>query len=276
MHTTVSRALRVAGGITACGLLMANLQSDPGGAGEPPALLSQQGRFAPSIATAPPAVPPDASAAPTTELQLVIPTFEVPSAAAPVPTTLAPPVPTTAPPAVTTTTTPPPRVTFELPAGPANEPTTPGISREQQVGADALRQLSYPWQQGLPGWEIRFLPGRPGLLGATWPEDQQIDLYVRAEHSADDVAHVLAHEMGHAIDVTWFGVAERAEWRAVRGFAPDRAWFGQAGESDYATPSGDFAEAFAVWQVGSARYRGLAGPPPTAEQLALVAQLAAP
>ena len=36
MYSTVSRALRVAGGITACGLLMANLQSDPGGAGEPP------------------------------------------------------------------------------------------------------------------------------------------------------------------------------------------------------------------------------------------------
>ena len=191
------------------------------------------------------------------------------------PTNLAPPVSTTAPPAVTTTTAPPPQVTFEVPAGPATEPTSPGISREQQVGADALRQLSYPWQQGLPGWEIRFLPGRPGLLGATWPEDRQIDLYVRAEHSADDVAHVLAHEMGHAIDVTWFGVAERAAWRAARGLTTDRAWFGQAGESDYATPSGDFAEAFAVWQVGSARYRGLAGPPPTAEQLALVAQLAA-
>ena len=72
------------------------------------------------------------------------------------------------------------------------------------MGAEALQRLSYPWQQSLPGWEIRFLPGRPGLLGATWPEDQQIDLYVRAEHTAEDVAHVLAHEMGHAVDVTWF------------------------------------------------------------------------
>ena len=39
----------------AFGLLMANLHSDPGGAGEPPALLSQQGRFAPTLAEAPPA-----------------------------------------------------------------------------------------------------------------------------------------------------------------------------------------------------------------------------
>ncbi len=273
MYRTVSRALRVAGGITACGLLMANLQSDPGGAGEPPAHLSQQGRFAPSLVTAPPAEPPDARSVPTTELQLVIPTFEVPSAAEPVPTT-PPPAPsvTTAP--APTTAPPPPRATFELPDGPAAEPTDPEITREQQVGADALRQLSYPWQQSLPGWEIRFLPGRHGLLGATWPEDLQIDLYVRAEHTADDLAHVLAHEMGHAIDVTWFSVADRAAWRAARGFAPDRPWFGQPGESDYAIPSGDFAEAFAVWQVGPARYRGVAGPAPTAEQLELVSQLA--
>ena len=273
MYRTVSRALRVAGGITACGLLMANLQSDPGSAGEPPAHLSHQGRFAPSQVSAPPAEPPVARSVPTTELQLVIPTFEVPSAAEPVPTTLAPPTSGTAPP-VPTFAPSPPRATFELPDGPAVEPTEPGITREQQVGAEALRRLSYPWLQSLPGWEIQFLPGRRGLLGATWPEDLQIDLYVRAGHTADDVAHVLAHEMGHAIDVTWFGVADRAAWLAARGFAPDRPWFGQAGESDYATPSGDFAEAFAVWQVGAARYRGVAGPAPTAEQLALVQQLA--
>jgi hypothetical protein len=274
MYTNVSRALRVAGGITACGLLMANLQSDPGGAGEAPALMSQQGRFAPSLA-APPAVPPEARTTPTTELQLVIPTFEVPSAEAPVATPL-PPAPTTTPsPPATTTTSEPPQVTFEVPDGPADQPSSSELSREQRVGAEALQQLSYPWQQSLPGWEIRFLPGRTGLLGATWPEEHQIDLYVRSEHGPDDVAHVLAHEMGHAIDVTWFGVGDRAEWRAARGFAPERAWFGQAGESDYATPSGDFAEAFAVWQVGSAHYRGVAGPPATADQVRLVAQLSA-
>ena len=276
MQRMVARAWRVAAGIMVFGLLMANLQSDPGGAGEPPALLSQQGRFAPSLAKAPPAaeVRREAQAGPTTELQLVIPTFAVPEADAPPPTTSAPP-PSTAPPPTTTTTTTPPPATFELPSGPAADDPGSDLTREQRVGAEALQQISYPWQQSLPGWRIRFLPGRSGLLGATWPEDQQIDLYVRAEHTADDVAHVLAHEMGHAIDVTWFGPDDRAAWRAARGFAPERAWFGQAGESDYATPSGDFAEAFAVWQVGANRYRGVAGPRPDADQLALVAQLSA-
>jgi hypothetical protein len=275
MYSTAARALRVAGAITACGLIMANLQSDPGGAGEPPALLSQQGRFAPSLAEAPPAVEPTERSAPTTELRLVIPTFEVPVRDAPIPPTSAPAPPTTAPPPTPTTTLSAPPITFALPTGPATDEAASDLTHEQRVGADALRLLSYPWQQSLPGWQIHFLPGRPGLLGATWPEDQQIDLYVRAEHSADDVAHVLAHEMGHAIDVTWFGPTDRSTWRAARGFAAERAWFGQAGESDYATPSGDFAEAFAVWQVGSARYRGVAGPALTAEQLALVAQLSA-
>ena len=274
MQRMVTRAWRVAAGIMAFGLLMANLQSDPGGAGEPPALLSQQGRFAPTLAEAPPAaeVRREAPAGPTTELQLVIPTFAVPAPDVPIAPTSAPP-PATAPPTTTTTPTPPP-VPFELPAGPAADGPTSDLTREQRVGAEALQQISYPWQQSLPGWQIRFLPGRPGLLGATWPEDQQIDLYVRAEHTADDVAHVLAHEMGHAIDVTWFDPNDRSVWRAARGFAAERTWFGQAGESDYATPSGDFAEAFAVWQVGPNRYRGVAGPRPNADQLGLVAQLA--
>ena len=137
MQRMVTRAWRVAAGIMAFGLLMANLQTDPGGAGEPPALLSQQGRFAPTLAEAPPAaeVRREAPAGPTTELQLVIPTFAVPAPDVPIAPTSAPP-PATAPPTTTTTTTPPP-VTFELPAGPAADGPTTDLTREQRVGAEA-------------------------------------------------------------------------------------------------------------------------------------------
>ena len=92
MQRTVARAWRVAAGIAVCGLIMANLQSDPGGAGEPPALLTQQGRFAPSLAEAPPAAEIERAepSGPTTELVPVIPTFAVPGPDGPLPPTSAP------------------------------------------------------------------------------------------------------------------------------------------------------------------------------------------
>ncbi len=270
MYRAIAGALRVAGGITLCGLLMANLLSEAGSAQQPPALLGQPAGLA-GAASAPTTT--TVPTGPTTELELVVPTFEVPGdeAAARTTTSLPEPPPATAP---TTTLPPTSSATFVLPPGPADDPAT-GLTHAQLVGAAALERLTYDWEAGLPGWSIRFLPGRDGLLGATWPEDQQIDLYVRDGHNVDDILHVLAHELAHAVDVTWFDEDDRATWRAARGFPADRAWFGGAGESDYATPSGDFAEAFAVSQAGPVRYRGVAAPTPNPEQLQLVAQLAA-
>ena len=69
--------------------------------------------------------------------------------------------------------------------------------------------------------------------------------------------------------------ADRLRWREVRGIDPDMDWFVCCGRSDFASPAGDFAEAFAAWQIGTAGYRSqLSGPPDEAE-LEVMRQLAA-
>ncbi len=149
--------------------------------------------------------------------------------------------------------------------------TTPvDLPVHEAVGAEALTLISYPWRSVLPGWSVRFLPGRPGYLGGTWTETKRVEVYVREGQSVEEIAFTLAHELGHAIDVTHFGDADRKRWASVRGF--DAPWWAGSGVSDYASGSGDFAESFAVWQVGGRSLSKLGGQP-TAEQLAVLADL---
>jgi hypothetical protein len=141
-----------------------------------------------------------------------------------------------------------------------------------EVGRQALHLLDYPWRERLPEWSVSFLPGRAGLLGGTWTYERRIEIYVREGHSVGDVAFTLAHELGHAVDVTLFGDAERSEWLAARGLHGSTPWWVESGATDFASGAGDWAEAFAVHQLGGASQTRLAGQPDD-DQLALVARL---
>lgn len=141
-----------------------------------------------------------------------------------------------------------------------------------EVRAAVLTRMSYPWQARLPQWSIEFLPGRPGYLGATWTNERRIEIYVRDGQTVDELAFTLAHELGHAVDLTYLSAKERDRWLAARG-RPGAPWWTDSGASDYAVGAGDWAEAFAVWQVGGTSLSTLAGQP-SAEQLRLVAELA--
>jgi len=134
--------------------------------------------------------------------------------------------------------------------------------------------ISFPWESRLPGWRVEFLPGRPGFLGSTWPGDKLIEIYVRESQTVGDVAHITAHELGHAVDVTMNSWDERRGWLAARGLNKDTLWFIADGKSDFATGAGDFAEAFASWQTGTGGYRSQLAPPPNVEQVQLLAELA--
>ena len=140
-------------------------------------------------------------------------------------------------------------------------------------GERALASYSYNWQAGLPGWEISFHPGRQGVLGYTFVQEQRIEVYVRSAMSDALLAHVVAHELGHAIDVTLNSGDDRRRWQEQRAI-DEKAWWPGNGATDFSTGAGDFAESFASWQVGDASFRSNLGDPPTDADNALMAELA--
>ncbi|NOX29180.1 MAG: M3 family oligoendopeptidase [Actinobacteria bacterium] len=141
----------------------------------------------------------------------------------------------------------------------------------EQVGQLALDLLSYDWQRLLPGWSIEFKQGRDGILGYAFFDEQRIEVYVRPSHGPTEVAATLAHELGHAVDVSLLTNDDRASWAALRSI--DSTWWPGSTGSDFASGAGDFAEAFATWQVGEVSRSEVAGQP-TLDQLALLASLA--
>lgn len=192
------------------------------------------------------------------------------------------PAPTTAPPQVTA---PPPEPV--PPAAPVSvAPTTVpgsddgravqrlGDTRSVTTASAALGLVRVDWRALLPGWQIRFLPGRAGLRGATFPDSDLIEVYVRSSDSPGELAHVVAHELGHAIDVSRFRESDRLTWKAARGIASGAAWFPSGSAvPDFASPAGDWAESFAYAVVGS-DWNSQLGAPPNAAQAALVVGLA--
>lgn len=152
-------------------------------------------------------------------------------------------------------------------------PAVPAVADERpaQVGAAAVAQLDYPWEE--LGWDIVFEQGRPGYLGLAIGPERRIEIYVRPHHSVTDVAHTLAHELGHAVDLTYGTEYRRAEYRRMRGLSDKADWFGCDSCSDYATPAGDFAEVFEYWLLGGGDYRSRLAGPPSAERLNAISTL---
>ncbi|MDA3040088.1 MAG: hypothetical protein O3C27_11275 [Actinomycetota bacterium] len=155
---------------------------------------------------------------------------------------------------------------------PTAAPTTDEPRTPTERGHEALELITYDWRDKLSDWSIVFAPGREGVLGLTYVDDKTIEVFVRDDQTAALLAHVIAHEMGHAVDVTLNSSDERERWQEARdiGSAP---WWPDDGATDFLTGAGDFAESFAAWQVGSGDFRSKLAGPPNAAQLGLLAEL---
>jgi hypothetical protein len=142
---------------------------------------------------------------------------------------------------------------------------TPSTPPPPPIGAAALAQISYPWQE--LGYQIAFLGPRPDLMGQTIFDAHRIEIYLRNGESQLMVAHVIAHEIGHAADVAYNTSERRQQWLKLRGASTSQPWFGCGSCDDFSSPAGDYAETFSFWQVGpNADFSHLA-PPPSPDQL---------
>jgi hypothetical protein len=134
----------------------------------------------------------------------------------------------------------------------------------------ALGLINVPWQD--LGYEIVFKPPRPGFRAMTLPKKQLIEIYARPQDNLELLAYDIAHEIGHAIDMTYNTPETRRQWMELRGIHPKTTWFGCNSCSDFNTPSGDFAETFALLVCGPKYFRGRIASRPTRDQIAALAR----
>ena len=137
-----------------------------------------------------------------------------------------------------------------------------------EIGHAAEALLPFDWEEVLPGWEITYRGHNDSFRGLTYPYDQSIEIFVRESDTPERLASIVAHELGHAMDVTHMTAAERNQWLVARDIS-DSPWWADAFASDFQSGAGDFAEAFAVWAIGDSSSSEIAGQP-TVDQLNLL------
>jgi len=187
------------------------------------------------------------------------------------PVSQAVPAPATQPtwaPTTTTVRTPPTTSTTST-----TSTTIKAVTIEAR-GLAALARLSYPYRQ--LGYTIAFLPGMPGYFGRGFHEQRRIEVYVRSSESDDELAHVVAHEIGHAIDWLYHTPDRDRQWLLLRGVDPATEWAPCPFCPDFGAPSGDFAETFAYWQLPQTGFAGTLAPRPTPVQLQQLSALFSP
>ncbi len=140
-------------------------------------------------------------------------------------------------------------------------------------GRKALALVKYPWQERLPGWTINFLPSRPGFYAMTFNRDHRIEIYVRPDRTTEGLAHDIAHELGHAVDVTYNSDEDRAEFLRLRGLPAKTAWWVCDRCTDLSVGAGDFAETFALWAAPPYRFYSELGSVPSEQDLAFLQHL---
>jgi hypothetical protein len=191
---------------------------------------------------------------------------------------------TSAPPGTAAPATTVPAEAPEAPAAPAASPvvaaptttaaappaTTAAPSLHER-GAAALALVPFPVEQ--TGYELIFEGHRDGYLGLTSTVNKTITIYIRPSQTTREIAKVIAHEVGHAVDVEFTSETERLLYRQIRGI-DGRSWYPDcSGCTDYDSPAGDFAETFAMAMVGDVNFLSTVAAPPTPSQIRALAAI---
>jgi len=99
---------------------------------------------------------------------------------------------------------------------------------------------------GAPGWQFVGRPEKSGIRGLTYPIEGQVHIFVREDDTEVLLAGVLAHELGHVIDVASFNTEVRDEYQVAAEQNPNTDYWPNAESPDFDTKAGDFAEAVRV------------------------------
>jgi hypothetical protein len=142
---------------------------------------------------------------------------------------------------------------------------------EERLGREALALLKFDWRETFPGWRIVFLPSRRGYLGMTYRPERRIEIYVRMDRPVKAIAHDVAHELGHAMDVTYLNADRRAKFLELRGLDVDTPWWACNSCTDLDTGAGDFAETFALWAAPRYKFYGTLAPASNPATLSVMA-----
>jgi len=100
---------------------------------------------------------------------------------------------------------------------------TPALSEQAREDA-ALALIGFPWQK--LKFQIVFMPPRHGFRAMIFPDKHRIEVYARPQDDTRLLAYDIAHELGHAIDVTRNTSETRKKWMKSRGINPATPWFG--------------------------------------------------
>jgi hypothetical protein len=189
------------------------------------------------------------------------------------------PVQSTTPPAAPSTTSPPATTPATTPAAPAaaNGSAAPTDLTPDQMGAEALTLVRYPWQN-IPGYSIQFQPiadaPSPGFYGNTtftWGQAGGTSvLYVYPGETIDQLAGIIAFEIGHEVDAAAVQPqGGETDIENILGIHP-ASWAPDCDCAEQGFLSGWYASAFSnYWSPGVGNWSDIA-PEPTGSVLAAV------
>lgn len=128
----------------------------------------------------------------------------------------------------------------------------PGVESVSAVDRGTAAVDGLPITPHDVGFTIAFAPPRADAIGGLmWPDRRHIDIFVDPSWSDAELQHVVAHEIGHAVDLVANSGADRLRWLELRDIDRSVPWWAAPYQPDFATPSGDFAECFAEWATAT-------------------------